>query len=194
MAQGHLQIIGAATIENYRKCIESDPELEPYFQPFLVKEPTSEQTIEILRGIRERYEAHHKLKINDEALNSAVILASKYITDRYFPDKAIDLIDEAASMARIQKGNSSNALREAKRLVEVVRKQKETALAQQQYDHAASKRQQEVEIGEQIKVLEKEQSEKDSLNKLAVTSEDIVTVVSMWTGIPIAQLGDKKEK
>jgi len=194
LAQGHLQIIGAATIENYRKCIESDPELEPYFQPFLVKEPTSEQTIEILRGIRERYEAHHKLKINDEALNSAVILASKYITDRYLPDKAIDLIDEAASMARIQKGNSSNALREAKRLVEVVRKQKETALAQQQYDHAASKRQQEVEIGEQIKVLEKEQSEKDSLNKLAVTSEDIVTVVSMWTGIPIAQLGDKKEK
>ena len=194
LAKGQLQIIGATTIENYRKYIESDPVLEPYFLPILVKEPTIEQTLEILRGVRRQYEEHHKLKISDEALNSAVILASRYIPDRFLPDKAIDLIDEAASRVRIQKGNSSTILKEARRQAEIIRKEKETALAQQQYDHAASKRQQEVEIGEQIKVLEKEQSEKDSLNKLAVTSEDIVTVVSMWTGIPIAQLGDKKEK
>jgi ATP-dependent Clp protease ATP-binding subunit ClpC len=194
LAQGHLQIIGAATLENYRKFIESDPELESYFLPVLVKEPTTEQTLEILRAIRAHYEAHHKLKINDEALNSAVILASKYITNRFLPEKAIDLIDEAASMVRIQKGSSSTALRQAKRLVEVACKQKETALAAQQYDAAALHRQTEIELGDKIQTLEKEQKEKDSLNKLAVTSEDIVTVVSMWTGIPTTQLVDKTEK
>jgi hypothetical protein len=148
----------------------------------------------IIAMIKRHYEEHHKLKISDEALNSAVILASRYISDRFLPEKAIDLIDEAASRVRIQKGNSLTILKETKRQAEIIRKEKETALAQQQYDHAAEKRQEEVQIEEKIKVLEKERKDKESQDKLVVTDEDVATIVSMWTGIPVTQLDNKKEK
>jgi ATP-dependent Clp protease ATP-binding subunit ClpC len=194
LARGQLQLIGATTLDDYRKYVERDPALERRFQPILVEEPTVEQTLDILKGVRIRYEEHHKLKISDEALKSAAVLASRYIPDRFLPDKAIDLIDEASSRVRIQRGSSSTTLKEAKRLADVIRKEKETALAAQQYDDAASKRQKEIEIEDKIKILEKEKQEKDSQEKPVVTEEDIATVVSMWTGIPVTQLGGDETK
>jgi len=189
LARGTLQIIGATTLDDYRKHVERDPALERRFQPVLVEEPTVEQTLDILHGVRVRYEEHHKLKISDESLQAAATMASRYIPDRFLPDKAIDLIDEAASRVRIQRGSASTTLKEAKRLADIIRKEKETALAAQQYDDAAAKRQKEIEMEEKIKVLEKERQEKDSQEQSVVTAEDIAIVVSMWTGIPVTQLG-----
>jgi ATP-dependent Clp protease ATP-binding subunit ClpC len=190
LARGQLQIIGATTLDDYRKHVERDPALERRFQPILVEEPTVEETLEILKGVRPRYEEHHKLKISDEALASAANLASRYIPDRFLPDKAIDLIDEASSRVRIQKHSTPITLKEARRLAESIRKEKETALAQQQYDYAAEKRQQEIQIEEKIKNLEQEwQLEQQEQSQPVVTAEDIATVVSMWTSIPVTQLG-----
>ena len=194
LARGQLQIVGATTLDDYRKHVERDPALERRFQPVLVEEPTVEQTLDILKGVRVRYEEHHKLTISDEALKAAATLASRYIPDRFLPDKAIDLIDEAASRVRIQRGSSSTTLKEAKKLAEVIRKEKETALAAQQYDYAAEKRQQEIQMEEKVKNLEKEKLDKESLDKPVVTDEDIATVVSMWTGIPVTQLGGDETK
>jgi ATP-dependent Clp protease ATP-binding subunit ClpC len=190
LARGQLQVIGATTLDDYRKYVERDPALERRFQPILVEEPTVEQTLEILKGVRQRYEEHHKLKISDEALNQAATLASRYIPDRFLPDKAIDLVDEASSRVRIQKHSTPITLKEAKRLADSIRKEKENALAQQQYDYAAEKRQQEIQIEEKIKTLEKEwQVEQKEQAQPVVMAEDIATVVSMWTGIPVTQLG-----
>jgi ATP-dependent Clp protease ATP-binding subunit ClpC len=189
LARGQLQVIGATTLEDFRKYVERDAALERRFQPILVEEPTVEETMEILRGIKERYEEHHKLEISDEALSAAATLASRYIPDRFLPDKAIDLIDEAASRVRIQHRSTPITLKEARRLIESVRKEKETALAAQQYDYAAEKRQQEIQIEEKIKGLEKEWQDEQEQEKPEVTPEDIAQVVSMWTGIPVTQLG-----
>jgi ATP-dependent Clp protease ATP-binding subunit ClpC len=190
LARGQLQLIGATTLDDYRKHVERDPALERRFQPILVEEPTVEQTLEILKGVRQRYEEHHKLKISDEALSSAATLAARYIPDRFLPDKAIDLIDEASSRVRIQKHSTPITLKEAKRLADSIRKEKETALAKQQYDYAAEKRQQEIQIEEKIKNLENEwQVEQKEQELPVVTAEDIATVVSMWTSIPVTQLG-----
>ena len=189
LARGQLQVIGATTLDDFRKYVERDAALERRFQPILVEEPTVEETMEILRGIKERYEEHHKLEISDEALSAAATLASRYIPDRFLPDKAIDLIDEAASRVRIQRRSTPITLKEARRLIESVRKEKETALAAQQYDYAAEKRQQEIQIEEKIKGLEKEWQDEQEQEKPEVTPEDIAQVVSMWTGIPVTQLG-----
>jgi ATP-dependent Clp protease ATP-binding subunit ClpC len=189
LARGQLQVIGATTLDDFRKYVERDAALERRFQPILVEEPTVEETMEILRGIKERYEEHHKLEISDEALSAAATLASRYIPDRFLPDKAIDLIDEAASRVRIQHRSTPITLKEARRLIESVRKEKETALAAQQYDYAAEKRQQEIQIEEKIKGLEKEWQDEQEQEKPEVTPEDIAQVVSMWTGIPVTQLG-----
>jgi len=190
LARGQMQVIGATTLDDYRKYVERDPALERRFQPILVEEPTVEQTLEILKGVRPRYEEHHKLKISDEALNQAATLASRYIPDRFLPDKAIDLVDEASSRVRIQKHSTPITLKEAKRLADSIRKEKENALAQQQYDYAAEKRQQEIQIEEKIKTLEKEwQVEQKEQSQPVVMAEDIAMVVSMWTGIPVTQLG-----
>ncbi len=189
LARGQLQVIGATTLDDFRKYVERDAALERRFQPILVEEPTVEETMEILRGIKERYEEHHKLEIRDEALSAAATLASRYIPDRFLPDKAIDLIDEAASRVRIQRRSTPITLKEARRLIESVRKEKETALAAQQYDYAAEKRQQEIQIEEKIKGLEKEWQDEQEQEKPEVTPEDIAQVVSMWTGIPVTQLG-----
>ena len=189
LARGQLQIIGATTSDDYRKHVERDAALERRFQPILVEEPTIEETMDILRGIRERYEEHHKLTISDEALNAAGTLASRYIPDRFLPDKAIDLIDESASRVRIQRRSTPITLKEARQLLESVRKEKESALAAQQYDYAAEKRQQELQVEEKIKGLEKEWQTEQEQEKPVVTAEDIAEVVSMWTGIPVTQLG-----
>jgi len=195
LSRGQIQIIGATTLDDYRKHVERDPALVRRFQPIVVEEPTVEQTLEILKGIRQRYEEHHKLKISDEALQSAATFAARYIPDRFLPDKAIDLVDEASSRVRLQRGSSSTTLKEAKRLAEVVRKEKEDALASQQYDFAAEKRQQEIQIEEKIKLLEKERQEKQAQAMPEVVAEDIATVVGMWTGIPVTQLaGDETSR
>jgi ATP-dependent Clp protease ATP-binding subunit ClpC len=190
LARGQLQVIGATTLDDYRKHVERDAALERRFQPILVEEPTVEETMDILRGIKERYEEHHKLEITEGALSAAATLAARYIPDRFLPDKAIDLVDEAASRVRIQRRSTPITIKEARRMIESVRKEKETALAAQQYDYAAEKRQQEIQLEEKIKGLEEEWQTEQEQEKPQVTEKDIAEVVAMWTGIPVTQLGE----
>ena len=195
LARGELQCIGATTLDDYRKHVERDPALERRFQPILVEEPSVDQTLEILRGIKERYEEHHKLTISDEALNSAATLAARYIPDRFLPDKAIDLVDEAASRVRIKFRTIPVTLKEAREAVDSVHKDKESALATQQYDYAAELRERELQIGEKIKGMEEEWQVAQEQEKPVVTAENIAEVVSMWTGIPVVQLaGDETSR
>ncbi len=190
LARGELQCIGATTLDDYRKYVERDAALERRFQPVLVEEPSVEETLEILRGIKERYEEHHSLTISDEALDAAAKLAARYIPDRFLPDKAIDLIDEAASRVRIKFHTMPITLKEAKQLAEIKRKDKDAALATQEYDRATELREQELQIEEKIKQLEEEWRSKQGQEKPVVTAENIAEVVSMWTGIPVVQLAD----
>jgi len=188
LARGELQCIGATTLDDYRKYVERDAALERRFQPVLVTEPSVDETLEILRGVKERYEEHHKLTISDEALGSAATLSARYITDRFLPDKAIDLVDEAASRVRIKYRTIPITLKEARRVQDSVRKDKDAALATQQYEYAAELRERELQIEEKIKGLEKEWQTKQEQDKVVVTAEDIAEVVGMWTGIPVVQL------
>ena len=188
LARGELQCIGATTLDDYRKHIERDPALERRFQPILVEEPSVEQTLDILRGVKERYEEHHKLTISDEALNAAAQFSARYITDRFLPDKAIDVIDEASSRVRIRHRVQPDTLKEARQNEDNVRKDKEAALASQQYDYAAELRQQELELEEKIKQLKEEWQNSLDIEKPVVTQEDIAEVISMWTGVPTVQL------
>jgi len=190
LARGELQCIGATTLDDYRKYVERDAALERRFQPVLVEEPTVEETLEILRGIKERYEQHHRLDISDEALNSAATLAARYIPDRFLPDKAIDLIDEASSRVRIKFYTMPTSLREAKQLAEIKRKDKDTALAAQEYDRAAELREQELQLEEKTRKLDEEWQAEKGEDKPLVTAENIAEVVGMWTGIPVVQLAD----
>ena len=195
LARGELQCIGATTLDDYRKHVERDAALERRFQPILVEEPSVEETLEILRGVKERYEEHHRLTISEEALNSAATLAARYIPDRFLPDKAIDLIDEAASRVRIKHRTVPITLKEARQLEDSVRKDKDSALATQQYDYAAELRSREIQIEEKIKKLEEEWQTEQEQEKPEVTAEDIAEVVSMWTGIPVVQLaGDETSR
>ena len=195
LARGELQCIGATTLDDYRKHVERDAALERRFQPVLVEEPSTDQTLEILRGIKERYEEHHKLIITDEALGSAATLAARYIPDRFLPDKAIDLIDEAASRVRIKYRTVPASLKEARLAEDSVRKDKEAALASKEYDHAAELRQRELQAVEKIKGLEEEWQAELEQEKPEVTAENIAEVVSMWTGIPVVQLsGDETSR
>jgi ATP-dependent Clp protease ATP-binding subunit ClpC len=190
LARGELQCIGATTLDDYRKYVERDAALERRFQPILVEEPSVDDTLEILRGIKERYEEHHRLEISDKALSSAVTLAARYIPDRFLPDKAIDLIDEAASRVRIRYRTIPISLKDARRLEDSVRRDKDAALATQQYDYAAELRQRELQIEEKIKQLEAEWQAEQAQNKPVVSEEDIAEVVSMWTSIPVVQLAE----
>jgi len=188
LARGELQCIGATTLDDYRKYVERDAALERRFQPVLVEEPSVEETLEILRGIKERYEEHHRLTISDEALSSAATLASRYIPDRFLPDKAIDLVDEAASRVGIKHRTVPITLKEARQVEDSMRKDKEAALATQQYDYAAELRNRELQIEEKIKRMKEEWQAKQEQEKPAVTAENIAEIVSMWTGIPVVQL------
>ena len=188
LARGELQCIGATTLGDYRKYIERDAALERRFQPVLVEEPTIEETIEILRGIKERYEEHHRLIISDEALKTAAQLAARYIADRFLPDKAIDLVDEAASRVRIGHATTPPSLKEAMKGLESIRKEKDAAIAAQQYEYAAELRDREVKLLEKIEKLEQGwQTEQDG-ERPEVGADDIADVVSMWTGIPVSRL------
>ncbi|MFC2032287.1 ATP-dependent Clp protease ATP-binding subunit [Chloroflexota bacterium] len=188
LARGELQCIGATTLDDYRKYVERDAALERRFQPVLVEEPSVDETLEILRGVKERYEEHHRLTISDEALKSATTLASRYIPDRFLPDKAIDLVDEAASRVKIRYRTVPLTLKEARQIEDSVRRDKDAALATQQYDYAAELRNRELQIEEKIKKLKEEWQTEQEQEKPVVTTEDIAEVVSMWTGIPVVQL------
>ena len=192
LARGELQCIGATTLDDYRKYVERDAALERRFQPILVEEPSVDETLEILHGIRQRYEEHHQLTISDKALSAAATLSARYIPDRFLPDKAIDLIDEAASRVRIKHRTIPITLKEARRAQESMHKDKEAALAAQQYEFAAELRQRELQIEEKIKKMEEEWQAEQKQETPVVTEEDIAQVVSMWTGIPVAQLASEE--
>ena len=188
LGRGELQTIGATTLDEYRKYIERDAALERRFQPVQVDEPSVEETVEILRGIKERYEQHHRLEITDEALKAAAELAARYIADRFLPDKAIDLIDEASSRVRLQKTATPPSLKEAVRGLEAVQREKESAISSQQYELAAELRDREVQLRGRIDKLEAGWQETQGSDKPKVTEEHIAEVVSMWTGIPVMRI------
>ncbi|MGQ9555773.1 MAG: Clp protease N-terminal domain-containing protein, partial [Anaerolineae bacterium] len=193
LARGEVQCIGATTLEEYRKHIESDAALERRFQPVMVDEPTIEETIEILRGIRERYEEHHRLSITDASLEEAARLAARYIHDRFLPDKAIDVIDEAGSRVRMYRGTQQNALQDAMRNLRALQQEKEEAFSAQRFEEAARLRAQERELREEIEELRL--LEPSSEQRLQVTPDDVAEVVAMWTGVPVARIaGEESEK
>ncbi|MDM7999115.1 MAG: ATP-dependent Clp protease ATP-binding subunit [Dehalococcoidia bacterium] len=188
LARGELQCIGATTLDDYRKHVERDAALERRFQPVLVEEPTVEQTIEILRGVKERYEEHHQVTITDDAIRSSANLASRYIADRFLPDKAIDLMDEASSRVRLKMGAIPIGLKEAKMALESVRRDKEAAIAAQQYEYAVELRDREAHLAEKVQQLESNWKADISSERPQVTEADITEVLSMWTGIPTSRL------
>jgi ATP-dependent Clp protease ATP-binding subunit ClpC len=185
LSRGELQCIGATTLEEYRKHIESDAALERRFQPVTVDEPTVEETIAILHGIRSAYEKHHNLRISDEALDAATRMAARYISDRYLPDKAIDVIDESASRVRMYKSPHAKDLRRLFAELKVTQRAKETAIEERRYEEAATLRDREIELQERLEMM---RADWDSENAVSVTPEDVAEVVSMWTGIPLTQL------
>ena len=199
LARGELQCVGATTLDDYRKYVERDPALERRFQPVHVTEPTMEETILILRGIKARYETHHNLTISDEAIDAAAHLSSRYIADRFLPDKAIDLMDEAASRVRINKTTMPLSIQEVTKVLENVRKDKDEALAAQQYEFATELHQREQGLREKLEQLEKDW-QSDSPNQEqeqalpVVTAEDIAEVASMWTGIPVTRLATEESQ
>ncbi|MBN1189604.1 MAG: ATP-dependent Clp protease ATP-binding subunit [Dehalococcoidales bacterium] len=194
LARGELQTIGATTLDDYRKYIERDAALERRFQPVLIAEPSVDEAIEILKGIKQRYEEHHRLTITEDALKSAVNLASRYIPDRFLPDKAIDLIDEAASRVRIKHWTVPMALKDERRKEDDLRRDKDAALSTQQYEFAAELRSRELEAEERIKKLEEDWQSQLEKEKPEVAAQDIAEVVAMWTGIPVVQMTADESK
>src|SRR4051794_10124153 len=194
LARGELQCIGATTLDEYRKYIERDAALERRFQPVMVEEPTLEQTVEILFGIRSRYEEHHKVKITDEALRAAADLSIRYITDRHLPDKAIDLIDEAASRVRLRTASAPPELKEAQRELDRVTKEKESAINDQDYEVAANLRDSEASAKENLESLRTAWNASRQAEATEVTDEDIAAVVAMWTGIPVTRIAQEESE
>jgi ATP-dependent Clp protease ATP-binding subunit ClpC len=188
LARGEMQCIGATTMDEYRKYIERDAALERRFQPVQVKEPTIEDTIEILRGIKDRYEQHHKVEIRDDALVAAARLSDRYISDRFLPDKAIDLIDEASSRVRLQISLPPKELRELKAELEALRKERAGLPSNYQYDRDAELRQREMELQEKIDAIDKEWRERRANTKSVVGEDEIAHIVQSWTGIPVTRL------
>jgi len=194
LARGELQCIGATTADDYRKHLEKDAALERRFQPVKVEEPTVEETVRILHGIKPRYEDHHQLTISDEAVNAAAALAMRYIPDRHLPDKAIDLIDEASSRVRIKNFNQPPKVKETTQELDSLRQEKESAIAAQQYDKAAEFRSRELDLTDKLSTIQsKWDREQESKERPVVTENDIAEIVGMWTGIPVTRL-DKDDK
>ncbi len=194
LSRGELQVIGATTMEEYRKHIESDAALERRFQPVRVDEPSVEETVEILKGIRSRYEAHHQLKISDEALTSAAHLAARYVTDRFLPDKAIDLIDEAASRVRMYKAPKPPEYQQADQAIKEVVRKKEAAVEQEQFDLAAELLGKETDLREKLQNMKLNWLEATSATPPKVTSEDVAEVVAMWTGVPVTRIAGEESQ
>ncbi len=194
LARGELQCIGATTLDEYRKYIERDAALERRFQPVMVEEPTVEQTIAILFGIRERYEDHHRVKISDEALKAAADLSIRYITDRHLPDKAIDLIDEAASRVRLRHSSLPQPIRQAQKDIEKLGKEKEQAVTDQEYEKAQHLRDTETASRANLDQLRSDWQAEQAANTPIVGEEDIAQVVAMWTGIPVTRIAQEESQ
>ena len=193
LARGEFQVIGATTLDEYKKHIEKDSALERRFQPVQVGEPNEEDALEILRGLRDRYEAFHKAKITDEALKAAVTLSSRYITDRFLPDKAIDVVDEAASKVRMKVFSAAPDVKALEDRLNTVKKEKEAAVTSQDFEKAAKLRDEEQALVKEIddkKTVAKEESDQ----KLIVTEEDIAAVVAQWTGIPVTKIAEEESE
>ena len=192
LARGELQVIGATTLDEYRKHIEKDAALERRFQPVIVGEPTAEETLQILKGLRDKYEAHHKVKITDEALEAAVHLSSRYISDRYQPDKSIDLVDEAASRVRLKAFTAPPDLKKWEDEVKRLETEKESAVNEQDFERAARLRDEQKEAIEKLEQQKALWKDKNADTAEAVTAQDIAQIVSGWTGVPVNQLTEEE--
>ena len=192
LSRGEIQCIGATTLDEYRKHIEKDAALERRFQPVVVGEPSAEEALSILCGLRDRYEAHHKVRITDEALAAAVRLSDRYIPDRFLPDKAIDLMDEAASRVRIQACTAPLDVREQEKRLEAIQIEKKEAVSHQDFEKAASLRDQERSLNREIAEKRAEWSRAQTTTRDVVTEEDIAQVVSLWTGIPVSRMTEQE--
>ncbi|MVX66976.1 AAA domain-containing protein [Clostridium chromiireducens] len=194
LARGEIQCIGATTIDEYRKYIEKDSALERRFQPITVGEPTKEETLEILKGLRDKYEAHHRVEITDEALEAAVNLSDRYITDRFMPDKAIDLIDEGAAKVRIQNLTAPPDLKDLEEKIENISKEKEEAIRVQDFERAANLRDKERTLKDKLSNMKNNWDTQNSIKLLVVDAEKIANVVSSWTKIPIQKLTESESE
>ena len=194
LARGELQLIGATTIDEYRKNIEKDSALERRFQPIMVGEPSVEDAIEILKGIRDKYEAHHKVKITDDAVKSAVILSHRYIGDRFLPDKAIDLIDEACSKVRLKSMTPPDEIKEMEDKIQKISAEKEMAVNQQDFERAASLRDEEKELQQKYNSERARWQSSDINHDLQVAESDIAEIVSGWTGVPVSQMTEEESQ
>ncbi|HHY20749.1 MAG TPA: ATP-dependent Clp protease ATP-binding subunit [Bacilli bacterium] len=192
LARGELQCIGATTIDEYRKYIEKDAALERRFQPITVNEPTLEESVLILKGLRDRYEAHHRVTITDDAIDAAVKLSDRYIQDRFLPDKAIDLIDEAASKVRLRSYTAPPNLKELEQKLEETRKEKDAAVQSQEFEKAASLRDSEQRLREELEQMKNEWKQKQGQENTEVVVEDIAQVVASWTGVPVSKLEEEE--
>lgn len=194
LSRGEIQIIGATTINEYRRHIEKDAALERRFQPITLNEPTPEESLEILKGIRDKYEAHHRVKISDEALESAVTLSIRYISDRFLPDKAIDLIDEAASRLKLKNMTAPPNVREMEEKIEALKAEKESAITTQEYEKAAKLRDEEKNLREQLHKTKQSWSDSSTNSEAVVTANEIAEIISLWTGIPVKTLEETESE
>ena len=194
LSRGELQCIGATTLDEYRKYIERDAALERRFQPVHVKEPTIEETIEIIRGVKDRYEDHHRVTITDEAVKAAAELAGRYVTDRFLPDKAIDLVDESGSRVRIQQSMAPQGLRESMKRLDELIGEKNASIEKQDYERASELRDQEATLRAEIQGLEQSRKDESEDERPKVDDEVISQVVSMWTGIPVTRIKEEESE
>ena len=194
LARGEFQVIGATTLNEYRKFIEKDAALERRFQPVTVGEPTEEEAVQILQGLRDKYEAHHKVKITDEALKAAVKLSSRYITDRYLPDKAIDLIDEAASKVRLNAYTAPDGVKDLEAKIKEIELEKSAAISSQDFEKAAKLRDEEKELNQKLTDLREKWHENNANISQEVTENEVASIVSGWTGIPVVRLTEEESE
>ncbi len=192
LARGEIQLIGATTLNEYRKYIEKDAALERRFQSVIVGEPSVSDTVKILEGLRPKYEAHHGIKIADDALTAAAKLSSRYITDRFLPDKAIDLVDEAASRVKLQKFTLSPDMKETEDKLAILKKEKQEAINAQEFEKAASLRDEEKALSEKYAQMRSEWEKENNLNTKTITQTDIATIISSWTNIPVEKLNEEE--
>jgi len=194
LARGELQCVGATTLNEYRKHIEKDAALERRFQPITVGEPTVEETIEILKGLRDRYEAHHKVEITDASIEAAAKLSDRYISDRFLPDKAIDLVDEAASRVRLSANTAPQDLKALEKELEKIQQEKQAAVSEQNFETAAKLRDAERKAKEELEEMKEQWNKEKGTDNNTVTEEDIATVVSSWTGVPVSRLAEEESE
>lgn len=194
LARGELQVIGATTLDEYKKHVEKDAALERRFQPIMVGEPTVDEAVEILKGLRDRYEAHHRAKITDEAITAAVRLSDRYITDRFLPDKAIDAMDEAASRVRLKVFVAPPEIKEIEEKLEKIRQEKEAAIQAQEFEQAARLRDAEQKLREVLAGRQKDWQQQQNSERVTVTEEDIAHVIGSWTGIPVKKLAEEESE